>query len=167
MASKAAVRLMSFEALCASSQISSHLPHVEIFTDGGCEPNPGPGGYCVVFLHPKKRTEACGGFRLTTNNRMEIHAAIKGLEMLKQPGKLTLYSDSQYRRNPERVRRKWEKAFEITREVYSAAKLDESPREPDITLRRNFIPKELSPELPRSDGPVAGRDAGAPSVQIW
>jgi ribonuclease HI len=71
-------------------------PHVEIYTDGGCEPNPGPGGYGVVLLHPKQRSEANGGFRLTTNNRMEIFAAIKGLELLKQPCKVTLYSDSQY-----------------------------------------------------------------------
>ena len=72
------------------------MPSVEIYTDGGCEPNPGPGGYGVLLLHPKKRAEACGGFRLTTNNRMEIFAAIAGLEMLKQPCKVTLYSDSQY-----------------------------------------------------------------------
>jgi ribonuclease HI len=69
---------------------------VEIYTDGGCQPNPGPGGYGAVLLHPKKRAEVMGGFRLTTNNRMEILAAIKGLEMLKQPCKVTLYSDSQY-----------------------------------------------------------------------
>jgi ribonuclease HI len=43
------------------------------------EPNPGPGGLSVVLLHPKKRAEASGGFRLTTNNRMEIYAAIKGI----------------------------------------------------------------------------------------
>jgi len=72
------------------------MPHMEIYTDGACEPNPGPGGYGVVLLHPKKRAEASGGFRLTTNNRMEIYAAIKGLELLKQPCKVTLYSDSQY-----------------------------------------------------------------------
>ena len=71
-------------------------PHVEIYTDGGCEPNPGPGGFGVVLVHPKKRAEASGGFRLTTNNRMEILAAIKGLELLKQPCQVTLYSDSQY-----------------------------------------------------------------------
>src|SRR5438093_9058928 len=76
------------------NQAASH--HVEIYTDGGCEPNPGPGGYGVVLLHPRKRAEASGGFRLTTNNRMEILAAIAGLEMLKQPCKVTLYSDSQY-----------------------------------------------------------------------
>ena len=72
------------------------LPQVEMYTDGGCDPNPGPGGYGVVLLHPKKRAEASGGFRRTTNNRMEIYAAIKGLELLKKPCKVTLYSDSQY-----------------------------------------------------------------------
>jgi ribonuclease HI len=72
------------------------LPQVEIYTDGGCEPNPGPGGYGVVLVHPRKRAEGSGGFRLTTNNRMEIFAAVAGLEMLKQPCKVTLYSDSQY-----------------------------------------------------------------------
>src|SRR5437667_10292904 len=71
-------------------------PRVEIYTDGACEGNPGPGGYGVVLLHPRKRAEASGGFRLTTNNRMEICAAIKGLELLKQPCKVTVYSDSQY-----------------------------------------------------------------------
>ncbi len=61
----------------ANSTIAT-LPHVEIYTNGGCEPNPGPGGYGVVLLHPKKRAEVSGGFRLTTNNRMEIFAAIAG-----------------------------------------------------------------------------------------
>ena len=70
--------------------------HVEIYTDGGCEPNPGAGGYGAVLLHPLKRRETSGGFRLTTNNRMEIYAAIAGLELLKQPCKVTLHSDSQY-----------------------------------------------------------------------
>jgi ribonuclease HI len=50
----------------------------------------------VVLVPPKKRAEASGAFRLTTNNRMEILAASKGLEMLKRPGTVTLYSDSQY-----------------------------------------------------------------------
>ena len=71
-------------------------PHVKIYTDGGCEPNPGAGGYGVVLLHPKKRREVSGGYRLTTNNRMELIAAIKGLELLQKPCKVTLYSDSQY-----------------------------------------------------------------------
>ena len=49
-----------------------------------------------MLVHPKKRAEASGGFRLTTNNRMEILAAIKGLDLLKQPCKVTVHSDSQY-----------------------------------------------------------------------
>jgi hypothetical protein len=49
------------------------MPQVEIYTDGACDPNPGPGGYAAVLLHPQKRAETSGGFRLTTNNRMEIY----------------------------------------------------------------------------------------------
>jgi ribonuclease HI len=79
-----------------SNPAPAEKPQVEIYTDGGCEPNPGPGGYGVVLIHPKKRAELSGGFRSTTNNRMEIYAAIKGLEMLKQPCRVILYSDSQY-----------------------------------------------------------------------
>lgn len=67
--------------------------HMEIYTDGGCEPNPGWGGYGAVLLHSKIRAEVSGGFRKTTNNRMEIFAAIAGLELLKQPCKVTIYSD--------------------------------------------------------------------------
>ena len=80
----------------AENPESATLQSVEIYTDGGCEPNPGPGGYGVVLVHPRKRAEISGGFRKTTNNRMEIFAAIAGLELLKQPCKVTLYSDSEY-----------------------------------------------------------------------
>ncbi len=69
---------------------------VIIYTDGGCEPNPGPGGYGVVLLHNNRRRELSGGFRLTTNNRMEIYAAIQGLQALTEPCQVTLYSDSEY-----------------------------------------------------------------------
>ena len=69
---------------------------IEIYADGACEPNPGPGGYGVILLYEKTRKEISGGFRLTTNNRMEISAAIKGLEILREPCKATVYSDSKY-----------------------------------------------------------------------
>ncbi|HSE96920.1 MAG TPA: ribonuclease HI [Blastocatellia bacterium] len=69
---------------------------VTIYTDGACLGNPGPGGYGVVLLSGDRRKEISGGFRLTTNNRMEIMAAIVGLESLKAPCSVTLYSDSQY-----------------------------------------------------------------------
>ena len=69
---------------------------VTIYTDGACIGNPGPGGYGAVLLYGKHRKELSGGFRLTTNNRIEILAAVEALKALKHPCKVTLYSDSQY-----------------------------------------------------------------------
>ncbi len=69
---------------------------VLIYTDGACMPNPGPGGYGIVWIYGSVRKEASGGFRLTTNNRMELLAAILGLEALKEPCQVRLHSDSQY-----------------------------------------------------------------------
>ena len=72
------------------------LKHVTIYTDGACIGNPGPGGYGAVLLYGNERREFSGGYRKTTNNRMEILAAIVGLEALKEKCRITLYSDSQY-----------------------------------------------------------------------
>jgi len=72
------------------------MKHVTLYTDGACSKNPGPGGYGVVLLYDSHRKELSKGFRKTTNNRMEILAAIAGLEALKEPCRVTLYSDSQY-----------------------------------------------------------------------
>jgi len=69
---------------------------VTIYTDGACLGNPGPGGYGVVLLYGNHRKEMSAGFRLTTNNRMEILAAIAGLQALKERCRVLLYSDSQY-----------------------------------------------------------------------
>lgn len=69
---------------------------VIIYTDGACSGNPGPGGYGVVLLYNEHRKELSGGYRNTTNNRMELMAVIKGLEALKEPCQVALYSDSKY-----------------------------------------------------------------------
>lgn len=74
----------------------SDLKQVTIYTDGACSGNPGPGGYGVILSSGEKRREASAGFRLTTNNRMELRAAIAGLQMLRYPCQVTLYTDSQY-----------------------------------------------------------------------
>ncbi len=74
----------------------SDLKNVTIYTDGACSGNPGPGGYGVVMLYKDHRKEMSAGFRDTTNNRMEILAAIVGLESLKERCNVTIYTDSQY-----------------------------------------------------------------------
>jgi ribonuclease HI len=74
----------------------SDLKQVILYTDGGCKNNPGPGGYGAILLYNSNRKELSGGFRLTTNNRMEIYAAIAGLSALKEPCSVTVFSDSQY-----------------------------------------------------------------------
>jgi len=72
------------------------LKEVTIYTDGGSIGNPGPGAYGVVLIYGDNRRELSQGFRLTTNNRMEIMAAITALKTLNYRCKVTLYSDSKY-----------------------------------------------------------------------
>ena len=81
------------------------MKHVEIFTDGACSGNPGKGGYGVILSYNGVRKELSAGFECTTNNRMEILAAIMGLAMLKEPCRVTLYSDSKYL--TDSVNKKW------------------------------------------------------------
>jgi ribonuclease HI len=71
---------------------------ITIYTDGGCSPNPGKGGWAAVMLYGGHRKELHGGEPKTTNNRMELTAAIKALESLKEPCDVNLYTDSQYLR---------------------------------------------------------------------
>ena len=73
------------------------LSEVTIYTDGASRGNPGPGGYGVILMSGKHRKELSKGYRLTTNNRMELMAVIAGLKALKKPNMhVTIYSDSQY-----------------------------------------------------------------------
>lgn len=69
---------------------------VTIYTDGACLGNPGPGGYGALLIFGEHRKELRGGYRRTTNNRMEIQAAIAGLEALTEPCSVELYTDSKY-----------------------------------------------------------------------
>ena len=72
------------------------MKKVTIYTDGSCSGNPGPGGYGVILLWERERKELSGGFLKTTNNRMEIMAAIVGLKALKEKCEVILHSDSKY-----------------------------------------------------------------------
>ncbi len=78
---------------------------VEIFTDGACSGNPGPGGYGVILRYNGHIKELSGGDSATTNNRMELTAVIRALDALKEPCKVTLTTDSQYVVNS--VEKKW------------------------------------------------------------
>lgn len=74
------------------------LPHVELYTDGACSGNPGPGGWGYILRHPVsgKEREAAGAEMVTTNNRMELQAVIEGLSVLSTRSVVDLTSDSQY-----------------------------------------------------------------------
>jgi ribonuclease HI len=86
---------------------------VEIWTDGGCKPNPGPGGWGAILRCRGKERELSGAERKTTNNRMELIAAAEALEALSRPCTVTLHTDSEYLRNgvtiwsPNWIRRNW------------------------------------------------------------
>lgn len=72
------------------------MKKVELYTDGACSGNPGPGGYGAVLKYGQNEKELSGAYGKTTNNRMELQAAIVGLEALKEPCAVELYSDSKY-----------------------------------------------------------------------
>ena len=72
------------------------MKSVELYTDGACLKNPGPGGWGAILKYKDVERRASGGEVQTTNNRMELTAAIKGLSLLKEPCAVTLYSDSSY-----------------------------------------------------------------------
>ena len=72
------------------------MKNVDIYTDGACSGNPGPGGYGTILKYGFQEKELSAGYRNTTNNRMELRAVIAGLEALKEPCYGTIYSDSKY-----------------------------------------------------------------------
>ena len=108
---------------------------VEIWTDGGCRPNPGPGGWAALLRFGSNERELSGGDPATTNNRMELTAAAAALEALSRPCTVVLHTDSEYLRNGVTrwqtgwVRRNWRNAagdpvanMDLWRRVLDAAK---------------------------------------------
>ncbi len=99
-----------------STSASLAQPLVEIFTDGACRGNPGPGGWGAVLRYGTTEKEMSGGEKNTTNNRMEMMAAIQALESLKRPSKVRITTDSQYVKNgitqwlPQWKKRGWRTA---------------------------------------------------------
>jgi ribonuclease HI len=74
----------------------SDLPSVTIYTDGACDPNPGPGGWAVLLRYGEQVKEITGHEAGTTNNRMELTAALQALKSLRRPCQVDLYTDSEY-----------------------------------------------------------------------
>src|SRR5512136_208317 len=99
---------------------------ITIYTDGAASGNPGPGGFGVVLISGKHRLEKSEGFRLTTNNRMELLAVITGLESLKIPGSnVNIYTDSKY--VADSVEKGW--VFQWEKKAFSKKK------NPDLWIR--------------------------------
>ena len=73
-----------------------NFPRVDLYTDGACRGNPGPGGWGVILCFEGREKELAGGARNTTNNRMELTAVIRGLEALNKPCRVTVHTDSRY-----------------------------------------------------------------------
>ena len=105
----------------------SGLKHVTIYTDGACIGNPGPGGYGAVLICKGRRRELTCGYRLTTNNRMEMLAAIVALEALKESCRVAIHTDSQYLANA--VEKGWARGWKAN------------------GWRRNKREKALNPDL--------------------
>lgn len=81
------------------------MKNVEIYTDGACTGNPGKGGFGAVLIYNGNEKQISRGYRKTTNNRMELMAAIESLRLLKEPCNVTLYSDSKYL--TDAINQKW------------------------------------------------------------
>jgi ribonuclease HI len=114
---------------------------VVIYTDGGCEPNPGVGGWAAILLYNGNERELSGGDPDTTNNRMELMAAISGLEALKRPCRVHLFTDSEYVKKgitewmPGWKRRQWRRKGGAIKNVDLWKRLDAATREHEISWK--------------------------------
>lgn len=108
---------------------------VEIFTDGGCRPNPGKGGWAAILRYGDRERELSGGEANTTNNRMELTAAVRALETLKRPCHVVIHTDSEYLKNgitawlPQWKRNGWKRREGMLKNKDLWQRLDELTRE--------------------------------------
>lgn len=111
--------------------MSSEKPAVTIYTDGSCQGNPGPGGWGAILRYGKHEKEVSGGEKDTTNNRMELRAALEALRALTEPCRVVLYTDSEYLKKgitlwmPNWKRRNWRRKGGELANVDLWMKLDE------------------------------------------
>ena len=145
----------------------SELADVEIFTDGACRGNPGPGGWAAILRYREVEKELSGYDPQTTNNRMEMMAAIAGLEALKRPCSVRLYSDSQYLRDGiTKWIHGWKRRNWLAADKHPVKNIDLWQRL-DAAAARHVVNWEWvrghagHPENERADAIARGRIAGA------
>ena len=115
--------------------------HVEIYTDGGCDPNPGTGGWAAILSWGDHAKELSGSERNTTNNRMELTAAIRALEALKRPCSVIIHTDSEYVKRgvtewmPDWKKRNWQRKRGAVKNVDLWKHLDTLVEKHDVTWR--------------------------------
>lgn len=110
------------------------MVHVDLYTDGSCDGNPGPGGWGVILIQGKHYKELHGEDRYTTNNRMELTAVIEGLKALKQPCEVTITSDSKY--VTDAFNKHWLDTWLKSRRIYNG-----SVKNPDLWLALSGLTK--------------------------
>ena len=114
---------------------------VEIYTDGSCSPNPGPGGWAALLRYKDTERELSGGEKHTTNNRMELTAAVRALQSLNRPCRVVLYTDSEYLRRgitewlPGWRRRNWQRKGGVLANIDLWQALDAALQEHEIDWR--------------------------------
>jgi len=119
----------------------SEKPHVTIYTDGSCQGNPGPGGWAAVLKYGKHEREISGGEQDSTNNRMELRAALEALRALNETCQVTLFTDSEYLKKgitlwmPNWKRRNWRRKGGKLANVDLWMKLDEEIARHEIHWR--------------------------------
>jgi len=116
-------------------------PNVMIYTDGACQGNPGPGGWGAILRYGRYERELSGGEKATTNNRMELRAALEALRALSEPCQVTLFTDSEYLKKgitewlPTWKRRHWRRKGGKLANVDLWMKLDEEMARHDVRWR--------------------------------